>query len=205
MTAPLTTISFVTAGFWIYGVAEDSPFVTFYIVITVVLMALAVGANRKLDWPRVVLWGLVAIGVGNLAGGVLLVDGQPLYVLTIIDLGDGNSLEYDKFFHAFATGVATWVAHVTLAQWTGTRRGFGLAAAAVFVASGAGAFVEIVEYTGSIVFEQTNVGDYDNNLRDLIANLIGSIIAVSTSRWWGRSPSRSSLSATTAAGRETSA
>ena len=37
---------------------------------------------------------------------------------------------------------------------------------------------QMVEYAGSIIFEQTSVGDYANNMLDLVANLVGSIAAV---------------------------
>ena len=83
---------------------------------------------------------------------------------------------------ALATGVAAWIALWSLETWSGRSGGFGLAFAAVLVANGAGAMVEMVEYAGSIIFEQTSVGDYANNMLDLVANLVGSIVAVAVAR-----------------------
>ena len=173
MRIPLLVVLGATSGFLIYGLAVDSPFVNYYVPITLLLSGLAVWLHRTLSWPPRMLWGLVSVAIGNLAGGVVLVDGQPLYSLALV-----GELRYDKPFHAFATGVAAWIALWSLEAWSGRSGGFGLAFAAVLIANGAGAMVEMVEYAGSIIFEQTSVGDYANNMLDLVANLAGSIAAV---------------------------
>jgi hypothetical protein len=173
MILPLSVLAAATAGFWVYGLSVDSPFVGYYIPITAVLMGLGVWMHRHLQWNRSVIWGLVAIGIGNLVGGVLLVDGQPFYSYALI----GN-LRYDKVFHAIATGVAAWAAHGALTGRIVKPGRLGLGFLVVLIASGAGAMVEMIEYLGSVIFEQTSVGDYANNMLDLVANLVGAVVAV---------------------------
>jgi uncharacterized membrane protein YjdF len=173
MILPLAVLGAATAGFLVYGLSADSPFVAYYVPITVALMGLGIWLNRHLRWSTPVIWGLVAIGIGNLIGGVLLVDGQPFYSYALI-----GELRYDKVFHAIATGVAAWAAHGPLAGRIKNPGPVGLGFLVVLVASGAGAVVEMIEYLGSVLFEQTSVGDYANNMLDLVANLIGALAAV---------------------------
>jgi uncharacterized membrane protein YjdF len=88
-----------------------------------------------------------------------------------------GDVRYDKPFHAFATGVAAWACFEALTRWSG-RGGGVIAFSAVMMAAGLASLVEIVEYLGSLIFQTTNVGDYGNNMLDLVANLIGAVIAV---------------------------
>ena len=173
MILPLAVLGAAVIGFLFYGLSVDSPFVGYYVPITAALMGLGVWMHRRLRWTDSVVWGLVAIGIGNLVGGVLLVDGQPFYSYALV--GD---LRYDKVFHAVATGVAAWAAHGALAGRVNNPGRLGLGFLVVLVASGAGAIVEMIEYLGSVIFEQTSVGDYANNMLDLVANLIGAVAAV---------------------------
>ncbi len=166
----------ITAAFGAYGVAVGSPFVAYYVPITVVVAGVVVLIHRSARFSPGVMWGLAGVAVGNLAGGVLLVRGDTLYVLKLV--GD---IRYDKPFHAAATGVAAWASLEAISRWTG-RPQASVRFAAVLMAAGAGSLVEIVEYLGSIIFESTNVGDYGNNMLDLVANLIGAVIAVSLVR-----------------------
>lgn len=173
MTARLVvTFIVVTAGFGVYGLAVDSPFVSYYIPITIVVAGIVALIHRAAHFSPAVLWGLMIVAAGNLAGGVLLVGGQPLYVMKLV--GD---IRYDKPFHAFATGVAAWACLEALTRWSG-RSGGAIAFSAVMMAAGVASLVEIVEYLGSLIFQTTNVGDYGNNMLDLVANLLGAIVAV---------------------------
>ena len=96
----------------------------------------------------------------------------------------------------FASGVRFAIGAAGIIAWAVTRRMdmrvprrhwagllvIGVTGAAIFVAimmaAGAGAFVEIIEYIGSVIFENTSVGDYGNNMLDLVANTTGSVVGV---------------------------
>lgn len=162
----------VVAASAAYGELVDSPFTWIYVAITVVL-ALVIGLiHRAVRFPPRVLWGLVGAAAGNLAGGILLVSGQPLYVYDLV-----GGMRYDKPYHFVATGVAAWAAYEVLAARMPGATRLGVGFLAVMVAAGAGALVEIVEYAGTIVIDNANVGDYDNNMLDLVANLLGAVLA----------------------------
>lgn len=163
----------LVGGSIIYGLAVDSPFTWIYVIITVVLGLAVYLIHRAVGFPTRVLWGLTAAAAGNLAGGIWLVDGQPLYVYPLV-----GTLQYDKPFHFAATAVAAWAAYEVLAPRLTSASALGLSFVAAMVAVGAGALVEVVEYAGTLILENANVGDYGNNMADLVANLAGAILAV---------------------------
>lgn len=172
MRKAIVTLTLAVIGFGIYGVAVDSPFVSYYVPITIALAALVGWIHRTARFADSTLMALALAGIGNLAGGVLLVGDGPLYSAAV--LGD---IRYDKVFHALATGVAGWACYEAVRRWGVARRGAAIFVA-VMMAGGAGAFVEIIEYVGSVIFENTSVGDYGNNMLDLVANTAGSVVGV---------------------------
>lgn len=172
MQRAIVMLAVAVIGFGIYGVAVDSPFVYYYVPITVSLGLVVGWIHRTARFADATLMALVLAAVGNLAGGVLLVGDGTLYGASVI--GD---LRYDKVFHALATGVAGWASYEAVKRWGVARTG-AAAFVAVMMAAGAGAFVEIIEYIGSQIFDNASVGDYGNNMLDLVANTSGSLVGV---------------------------
>lgn len=89
-------------------------------------------------------------------------------------------IHYDHLIHAFGLGAAG------LAVWEATRRmlsadgGMRAAVAVILAANAVGAFIEIGEYLASLTLAGVRVGDYANNVQDLMANLLGALVAA----WW---------------------
>jgi len=183
MQRAIVVLAVAVIGFGIYGVAVDSPFVSYYVPITIVLAVIVGWIHRTARFADSTLMALTLAAIGNLAGGVLLVGDGTLYGATVI-----GEIRYDKVFHALATGVAGWASFEAVKRWGIV--GTGVAAfVAIMMAAGAGAFVEIIEYIGSEIFENTSVGDYGNNMLDLVANTAGSVVGVMlASRVVGRGP-----------------
>ncbi len=177
----LVVLGGVLTGFLIYGIAAGSSPVAYYVPITVVLVGVMAWIHRSVHFSMAVLWGLAAVAIGNVAGGVLLIDGAPLYQLQVL-----GPIQFDKVFHAVATGVGAWAALEALRSW-GVPHTSAAVFLAVMVASGGGALVELVEYVGSILIENDSVGGYANNMQDLIANTTGALVgAVVAHRLEGR-------------------
>ena len=160
-------------GFLIYGVAVDSFSVTYYVLITAILAGVVALLHRSVGFSPAVLWGLTCVAIGNIAGGVLLINGAPLYELSVL-----GSIRYDKVFHAIAAGAAAWAFLEALNAW-GLRRTPILGFCAAMMAIGAGALVEVVEYFGSLLIENDSVGGYTNNMQDLIVNTVGAAVGAS--------------------------
>ncbi len=169
MPRVLAALAAATFGFLVYGIAVGSSSVAYYVPVTILLVVLMSALHLSARFSVALMWGLAAVAIGNMAGGVILVDGSPLYELAVV-----GPVQYDKLFHAFATGVGAWAALEALRHW-GIPRRPALVFAAVMVASGGGALVEIVEYFGSLLIENDSVGGYTNNMQDLIANTLGAV------------------------------
>lgn len=153
-----------------YGRGVESPFTNLYTGINIGLLILFAVLHRWAGWPRYALWAASLVGLGNMLGGVLVVDGQPLYVAALV-----GPLRYDKIFHAVASGAMVIVAWEATKRWAGGvhHRG-GLLLLTWLVVMGGGAVVEIAEFIGSSLGD-VNVGDYANNAFDLVANAVGAL------------------------------
>lgn len=167
-----------TLGLFVYGTAVDSPLTNIYTGINVGLFALFAILHRWVRWPVRALWAMSLVGLGNMLGGVLLVDGNALYMAEVL-----GPLRYDKVFHAFAAGAMVVVAWEAMKRWSdGIHHLGGQLLLTWLVVMGGGAVVEIAELIGSTM-SGVNVGDYANNALDLVANATGALVGVALV-WW---------------------
>jgi len=121
------------------------------------------------------LVGLLAIGLLHLAGGNLTIDGTILYQTSFYNI------PYDKIVHFFASFVITLIAYNFIEETLSKkdrRRTFLVGFIILMIGVGLGTIVEIIEYLSTIIFKETIVGDYINNASDLVANLLGVILAL---------------------------
>jgi len=167
-----------TVVLFVYGQVVESPLTNLYTGINTALFMLFALLHRWARWPAYALWAVSLVGLGNMAGGVLLVDGVPLYTAALI--GD---LRYDKIFHVLAAAALTIVAWEAMKRWAGDgyHRG-GLLLYTWLVVMGGGAVVEIAELIGSTM-SNVSVGDYGNNALDLVANALGATVGIALV-WW---------------------
>ena len=176
-TVLIFTITYTLALF-IYGQVVDSLLTNIYTGINIGLFVLFALLHKWVRWPVHVLWAMSLVGLGNMLGGVLLVDGISLYAAEVI-----GSLRYDKIFHALAGAAFAVVAWETMKRWAGDGYHHGgLFLFTWLVVMGGGAVVEIAELVGSTL-SNVSVGDYGNNALDLVANAVGAgagMILV----WW---------------------
>jgi len=146
-----------------------------YVGVVILVGALVVWKQRKVQFDLTILWGLTLWGLMHMAGGNIRVGGDVLYGLQLIPV----VLRYDQFVHAFGFGTAALVCYHLLQpylqkdveRWT-------VFVLVMLMGSGLGAVNEIIEFIAVKTMKDTNVGGYDNTLWDLIFNLIGGVIAV---------------------------
>lgn len=170
-----------TVGFWTYGQVVESPLANLYTGITVGLFVLFAILNRWARWPLHALWAMSLVGLFNVLGGVLLIDGVPLYTVDLV----GN-LRYDKVFHAAAATAFMIVAWEAMKRWSGEGYQEGpMLMMTWLVVMGGGAVVEIAELIGSAM-SNVSVGNYWNNAYDLVANATGAAVGVGLVWWWER-------------------
>lgn len=157
-----------TIGLFAYGQVVESPLANLYTAITIGLFALFAVLNRLANWPLHALWAASLVGLGNMLGGVILIGGRPLYVVDLSPIPN-----YDKIFHTVAGAAMFVVAWEAMKHWAGDGHRFGgLLLATWLVTMGGGAVVEVAEFVGSLLGD-VNVGDYGNNVLDIVANGLG--------------------------------
>jgi len=170
-----------------YGLSVESPLTLLYTGINVGLFILFGILHIWARWPVHALWAVSLVGLGNMLGGVLLVDGDALYMAQVL-----GPVRYDKIFHALAGAAMVVVAWEAMKRWSdGVHHLGGQILLTWLVVMGGGAVVEIAELIGSTL-SGVNVGDYANNALDLVANGVGAIVGVAVI-WWleARRPARS--------------
>jgi uncharacterized membrane protein len=169
------------------SISQGNTEFIFYIVVMLVLIGVMTLVHRKVGLSTPLLWALSVWGMLHMAGGLVPVpagwpyDGEHavLYSLWLIP----DYLKYDQIVHAYGFGITTWLCWHALSS--GMQRGFGIrlqptlgmltlcAAAGV----GFGAFNEVIEFIAVLTMPNTNVGGYINTGWDLVANLVGAVVA----------------------------
>jgi hypothetical protein len=170
-----------TVALFAYGNSVDSPLTNIYTGINIGLFVLFGILHIWARWPVNALWAVSLVGLGNMLGGVVLVDGQALYMAEIL-----GPLRYDKVFHALAGGAMVVIAWEAVKRWSdGIHHLGGQLLLTWLVVMGGGAVVEIAELIGSTM-TGTNVGDYANNALDLVANATGAAVGIAGVWWFER-------------------
>lgn len=147
--------------------------------------------DRRVRLPLFVLWGLFLWLILHLAGGMIdvpkdMVDtGMTNYTLYNVRLMPWLP-RYDQCVHAFGffvSSLAAWrgiyvASGRTLKPTFGPRLGAGL------MGLGCGAVNEVIEFVGTRLMPDTNVGDFVNTGWDLVSNSVGALIAMLSIRFF---------------------
>ncbi len=145
---------------------------------------------RRYPYP---IWLLLALELGLLihfAGGLIHFGPQNTRLYGHYFLG----LRFDKYVHFYNSLIGVIALRYLFRQaGLALRRMESLIVVAVVL--GIGAFIEIVEYLAVTTMPSTGVGDYDNNMQDLVFNLMGGTLGVFLANrlGWARSCLRSIL------------
>ncbi len=122
---------------------------------------------------------LVLLQVGILmhfSGAFVQMDGGRLYDAHLL------GIRYDKYVHLVnAFAMAFLMARLFRIQGIAFSRLHAILL--VLAVLGLGAIIEMVEYGVVLTVVTNGVGDYDNNMQDLLANLCGSLIYVGPRCW----------------------
>ena len=164
-----------------YGIATDTGHAYPYLAWMVCAAGLVMYVDGRVRFSTHVLVLLSIVGFCHLAGGSVHIAGGVLYEQMWLGF-----IRYDHLVHFFGLGAAG------LAVWEATRRmlsadgGMRPTVVVILGASSVGAVIEIGEYLASLSVPAVRVGDYANNMQDLIANLLGALVAA----WWATRISR---------------
>ena len=152
-----------------------------YVAVLVFFFVLIAATLRRSKFNYVILWGLSIWGLLHMAGGGVVVNGEVLYRLHLINIagsGDLFILKFDQVVHFFGFGVATLVVYHLLRPYLNEKTNWKVIYLILIVAgSGLGVLNEIVEFTAVVSLSETGVGGYENTLLDLIFNTLGAVAA----------------------------
>lgn len=132
---------------------------------------------RHVELPWMLLL-FIELGIlMHFAGGLLVIDGQRLY--DHFALG----IRYDKYVHFTNALVAAASVDTIFARKR--LRLSGLRPLVILLAVlGMGAIIEILEYWVAVTVPHNGVGDYDNNMQDLIGNFTGGVTYIVWRNLW---------------------
>jgi putative membrane protein len=152
-----------------------------YTGVIIFFLFIIIATNRKVNYPNSVLWGLTLWAILHMSGGGIYIRGIKLYEVILLPISKSyNIFRYDQFVHIIGFGVATLVMYYMLRplfppeikKWT------AISIVIVMAGLGVGALNEIVEFLATVILPETGVGGYINTSLDLVADLIGSILAL---------------------------
>ena len=149
-----------------------------YVGVIIFFFVVILATNHKVYYPNMVLWGLTLWSLLHMGGGGLYFNGVRLYEIILIPITE-TMFRYDQFVHIIGFGVATFVMYAilqpilkpNLKTWT------SVGIITVMAGLGVGGLNEIIEFITDLLVPQSGVGGYLNMALDMVADLIGAIIA----------------------------
>lgn len=163
-----------------------------YLVVMAMIIAAVLGVYRRAGLSLGVLWGFSIWGVFHMAGGLVPIpdswhSGDTTGVLYSWRILPGY-LKYDQLVHGYGVGLVTWLCWQGLSVRVRSHDGgplrptLGILSMCATAGMGFGALNEVIEFFAVMLLPKTNVGDYENTGWDLVANLVGAVVASSTIR-----------------------
>ena len=149
-----------------------------YLGVIIVFFVLILATNKKVNYSNTVLWGLVLWALLHLSGGAFFPKGTLLYSTILIPISESYGIfRYDQFVHIIGFAVATLLAYDLLKPHLNKSSSIPIGIVVVMAGLGFGAINEIIEFAATVILPQTGVGGYINTSLDLVADLIGAVLA----------------------------
>lgn len=173
--------------------AQNHEFLLYIVVMGVIITAMC-AVHLHAGLSRILLWGFSVWGMLHMLGGLTPIPSQwhkpdvsgVVYNWRIIP----GFLKYDQAIHGFGVGLVTWLCWQVLASRVRSHDGSslkptpGMLTLCATAGMGFGSINEVVEFFAVLTLPETNVGGYHNTGWDLVANLVGSSIAVVIRSVW---------------------
>jgi len=168
-------------GFGTFYASKRNYEFLLYVAVIVFFFVLILLTNDRVRYPNRVLWGLTAWGLLHMSGGGIPVGDHVLYGQMLVPLSERYPVfRFDQLVHIVGFGVATLLVHHLLRPLLrpDLNRFTALSIVVVMAGLGVGALNEIVEFIAVVVVPETGVGGYVNTSLDLVADLIGAVLAL---------------------------
>ena len=148
-----------------------------YVAVILFFLGLIIATNKKVNYPDFTLWGMTLWGFMHMAGGSIRINSEILYKLILIPINT-NLFRYDQLVHIIGFCVATLIMYHIIKPHLKTDKWVAVSIVIIMAGLGVGALNEIIEFIAVLLIPETNVGGYINTSLDLVADLIGAVIAM---------------------------
>lgn len=131
---------------------------------------------RKIYLEKFLVIGISSFEIFHLLGSLVIIEGVRLYDYWLIN----GFFKYDNIVHFWAGLILVFFVHRLVAKKFKINIHYSLNfyLIIILISCGVGALFEIVEFIGVIFFNLSReVGNYNNNMIDLIFNLFGATVA----------------------------
>lgn len=175
------TVTYII-GWTTTGLVLGRPQVWAYAAWMLAAGTVVVWADHHVRFSTAVLAVLSVVGFAHMAGGNITIhtNGDLQFAQTVLYVQSWwGWIRYDLIVHFFGLGAVGIAASEALQRRTTVNAPLRVLIV-VLAANAAGAWVEIGEFAITLINPEALVGDYQNNMTDLIANLAGSLAAA----WW---------------------
>lgn len=150
-----------------------------FILVTALYGVLMLLTYKRAHYTKVLLAALVIWAILHLAGTAVIINNQPLYSAIILPVSETWPIvRFDQLVHIFGFGAATLLMYQLLASKLQAINRYELGFIVVMAGLGLGALNEVFEFIIGQAIDGTNVGDYLNTGLDLIADIMGAILAL---------------------------
>ena len=173
------------AGFsWWFLRLQNYEFLL-YVGVILFFLILIIATIDQTRFSNTVLWGLTLWALMHMAGGGIPVGDGRLYDLILWPISEDYPIfRYDQLVHIVGFGVATLAMYELLKPLLKPLKGWtALSIVVVMAGLGVGALNEILEFSATVLVPETGVGGYVNTSLDLVADLVGAVVALVWIRW----------------------
>ncbi len=171
----------VLAGFSVpFAVQRNYEFII-YIGVVIFFVCVFIYSNSKVYYPNTLLWCLSIWALMHLSGGTFTVGEETLYGLILIPICEKYPIfRYDQLVHIFGFGTATVALFYVLKPLLRSDLKSWTALSVITIAAGlgVGALNEIIEFFVPALIPGVGFDGYINTALDLVADLIGALIAL---------------------------
>lgn len=148
----------------------------FYLFMISIVLSIILIYYKRIYFPLSIMAGLSVIGALHVAGGNIFIGDTLLYDLWFIR----GIFKYDNMIHFLASLFTTMLIYSLLSPHMDKKihhNGYVLSIILILIASGLGAFNEIIEFIAVVFLDAAQrVGGYTNNALDLVFNFFGAIV-----------------------------
>ena len=181
MKIQIKLILILLVVFGILTVIRQNIEFMFYGITLIIFTYLLYIADKKYDFTPFSLWMFVIWLISHVLGGLATYNGTVFYSIILIPLvGEPyNILKYDQIVHSFCYFAITLLVYRVITK--SLRKDTKISALYILTflaAIGIGSLNEVIEFLAVVFIPNTNVGGYFNTGIDMIANSLGSLIAI---------------------------